>query len=217
MWRKRPRYVFRKRSRRGRLLWLGTGILVVLGLVWLIPWLSLFSENVEDVPKAEFSKDQPEQASVEDQPKQPATSHQPEQDTTKDQPKDEKRLENAPPEKEEIPNNLPSPSPPPVQPPSPPTQSPPSFTPPPSSPKEEEVTKNFLPPNSYRNYWPDYYWDYDPDYWDYDPGYWDYYPWSLATFDGVDNSGREGGALYLVVERFRERCAEVTPVMLRCA
>src|SRR5215217_4318937 len=147
MWRKRRHYVFRKRSISGRLLWLGTVILIVMGLVWLIPWLPLSSENVEDVPKAEFSKDQPEQASAEDQPEQLATSHQPELDTTKDQPKDEKSLENATPEKEEISNNLASPSPP-VQPPSPPTQSPPSFTPPPPSPKEEEVPKNFLPPNS---------------------------------------------------------------------
>jgi hypothetical protein len=178
MWRKRRHYVFRKRNTRARLLWLGTGILVIVGLVWLIPWLWLSSENVEDVPKVETSRDQPEQASMEDQPQQAATSNQLEQDTTKDQPKDEKNLENTPPEKEGISNNLPSPSPPLVQPPSP-TQSPPSFTLPPSSPKEEEVPKTFLPPNSYRDYDPGY-WDYDPGYWDYDPGYWDYEPeyWS---------------------------------------
>src|SRR5919206_1787488 len=101
VWRKRRRYVFRKRSMRSRILWPVIVILVVAGLIWFIPWLALSSMGV-DAPEVETSKDQPEQADITDQPK------------------DEKALENTLPSKEEgISNNSPLP-PPPLPPPPPP-------------------------------------------------------------------------------------------------
>jgi hypothetical protein len=159
VWRKR-RYMFRKRNRRSRVLWLVISILVVaIGLIWLIPWLTLSSMNAE-APKVDVSTDQPEQGA------------------SKDQPEDEIALEDSPPPmEEEVSNNLPPPSPPPAQAPAPPpvqasapppaqTPSLPS-TPAPSPPRVEEVPKNFLPPNGY--------WDYRANYWDYGPDdYWDY-------------------------------------------
>ena len=166
VWRKR-RYMFRKRNRRSRVLWLVISILVVaIGLIWLIPWLTFSSMNVE-APKVDASKDQPEQG------------------TSEDQLKDEIAPEDSPPPmEEEVSNNPPSPSPPPVQASSPPPQAsapPPAqtpslpSTPTPSPPRVEEVPKNFSPANGYwdygANYWdyePDYYWYYKPDY------YWDY-------------------------------------------
>ena len=89
MWRKRPRrYMFRKRSTHGPILRLVIGVLVVIGLLWLIPWQVLSSVDVGDEPKVETvealrvietveapevveaSKDQPEQKTTEeDQPK----------------------------------------------------------------------------------------------------------------------------------------------------
>jgi cytoskeletal protein RodZ len=172
VWRKR-RYMFRKRNRRSRVLWLVISILVVaIGLIWLIPWLTFSSMNVE-APKVDAPTDQPEQGA------------------SKDQPENEIALEDSPPPmEEEVSNNLPPPSPPPAQASAPPVQAsappvqasapPPAQTPslpstPAPSPPREEVPKNFLPPNSYwdygANYWdyaPDYYWYYEPDY------YWDY-------------------------------------------
>jgi cytoskeletal protein RodZ len=177
VWRKR-RYMFRKRNRRSRVLWLVISILVVaIGLIWLIPWLTFSSMNVE-APKVDAPTDQPEQGA------------------SKDQPENEIALEDSPPPmEEEVSNNLPPSSSPPPPPPAqasapppaqasaPPVQAsapPPAQTPslpstPAPSPPREEVPKNFLPPNSYwdygANYWdyaPDYYWYYEPDY------YWDY-------------------------------------------
>ncbi len=148
---------------RGRILWLLVGTLVVVGLVWSMPWLALSSGEV-DAPEVEASKNQPEQDSTKDQAEQAATNDQPEQETMKDQPEDEKALEDTPPSKEEgVSNNLPPPSPlpPPVQ---------------PSTPRVEEVPQNFLSPNDYWYYDnPDYwYYEPEPDDWYYEPNYWDY-------------------------------------------
>jgi hypothetical protein len=95
MWgNKRQRYVFRKRSKRGRILWLLIGTLILVGLVWFIPWQTLSPVDVEDTLKSEASvKDQPGQASVEDQPEQADTQEQPEQGGISGQPRNEAALE----------------------------------------------------------------------------------------------------------------------------
>ena len=149
MWRKRRRYVFRKRSSPSRLLWPVIGILVVTGLIWFMPWPPLSSVDVEDTPKVEISKDQPEQAFTKDPPDLVATKDQPEpQASVEDQPKDEEVPEDTtpsppPPPKEEASSNKPlSPSPLPAQPSLP---SPPPYT----SPSVEEDSGNYLPPNDY--------------------------------------------------------------------
>jgi outer membrane biosynthesis protein TonB len=159
VWRKQ-RYMFRKRNRRTGVLWLVISILVVaIGLIWFMPWLTFSSMNVE-APKVDASKDQPEQGASEDRPK------------------DEIALEDSPPPMEEEFSN--NPPPPPVQAPDPPVQAsapPPAqtpslpSTPTPSPPRVEEVPKSFLPPNdswdygaNYWDYTPDYYWYYEPDY-----------------------------------------------------
>ncbi len=170
MWRKRRRYVFRKRSRRGRILpMVVVGALVLVGLIWLAPGLALFSVDV-DAP--EDPKDQTEQAPAEDQqPEQASTNDQPEQETIRDQPEDEKAPKDTPPppKVEGASDNLPAPSPPPAaQPPS----SPAPLSPPPGV---EEVPKDYLYSNSYWDYYyePSYDWDYyEPSY--YYWGYWDY-------------------------------------------
>src|SRR5918995_1794495 len=124
MWsKKRQRNVFRKRSKRGRILWLFVGTIILVGLVWFIPWQTLSSLGIQDTLKSETSKDQPEQSPVEDQPdqtptedkpEQPDTEGQPEQRGTSDQPRNEVALEATPPKEEGEPNNLPSPSLPPA-------------------------------------------------------------------------------------------------------
>ena len=87
MWsKKRQRYVFRKRSRRGRIFWLLVGTLMLVGLFWFIPWQTLSSVEIQDTLKSVASKDQPEQAPVEDQPEQDIAEDQPEQADTQDQP-----------------------------------------------------------------------------------------------------------------------------------
>ena|SRR5215210_277480 len=171
VWRKRRRYMFRKRSSPSRLLWPVIGILVVTGLIWFMPWPTMSSVDVEDTPKVEISRDQPEQAFTKDPPELVATEDQPEQqEATKDQPEDEEVAEDtpssSPPPKEEASSNkLLSPSPLPAQPPLP---SPPS----PSPPKVEEVPEKYLPPNDYWNDDSGYSY-YDPDSWYYESDYWD--------------------------------------------
>src|SRR5918997_3704546 len=167
MWsKKRQRYVFRKRSRRGRIFWLLVGTLMLVGLFWFIPWQTLSSVEIQDTLKSVASKDQPEQAPVEDQPEQADTQAQPGQDRTTDLPRNEAALEGTP-SKEERASNAPVfPSPPAAQL-SPPPQAP-------STPAVEPVPPNFLPPNDYwypeSDYWYSGagYWDYEDDY------YWDY-------------------------------------------
>ena len=157
MWtKKRQRYVFRKRSRRGRIFWLLVGTLMLVGLFWFIPWQTLSSVEIPDTLRSVASKDQPEQAPVEDQPEQADTQDQPEQGSTSDLPRNEAALEGTPP-KEERASNVPvSPSPPAAQ------LSPPQA---PSTPGVEEVPWNFLSPNDYwypepGDYEDYYYWDY---------------------------------------------------------
>src|SRR5918992_1310941 len=106
MWsKKRQRYVFRKRNRRGRIFWLLVGTLMLVGLFWFIPWQTLSSVEIQDTLKSVASKDQPEQAPVEDQPGQ---------DSTSDLPRNEAALEGTP-SKEERASNAPVfPSPPPA-------------------------------------------------------------------------------------------------------
>lgn len=176
VWRKRQRYVFRKRSMRGRALRLVIGVLVVMGLIWLMPWSTLSSVDVDEpeVDTSEGSEDLPEQAAIDEQP---------EQESAEDRPQDENApQEDAPPPEEEeegASNNPPPPSSPSVRPPSSSTAQP-SLPPPspPSPPRVEEVSENVLSPSDYRDYdyWdyePSDYWDYDSDYWDYDSYYWD--------------------------------------------
>src|ERR671913_240076 len=169
MWsKKRQRYVFRKRTRRGRILWLLVGTLMLVGLLWFIPWQTLSSVEIPDTLRSVASKDQPEQAPVEDQPEQADTQDQPEQGSTSDLPRNEAALEGTPP-KEERASNVPvSPSPPAAQL-SPPPQAP-------STPGVEEVPWNFLSPNDY--WYPESdsndYWYPEPDYWSSGAGYWDY-------------------------------------------
>jgi cytoskeletal protein RodZ len=166
MWsKKRQRYVFRKRNRRGRILWLLVGTLMLVGLLWFIPWQTLSSVEIPDTLRSVASKDQPEQAPVEDQPEQADTQDQPEQGSTSDLPRNEAALEGTPP-KEERASNVPvSPSPPAAQL-SPPPQAP-------STPGVEEVPRNFLSPNDY--WYPE---SDSNDYWYPEPGdYEDYYYW----------------------------------------
>ena len=161
MWRKRQHYVFRKRSMSRRVLWPGIGILVASGLIWLIPWPTLSSVDVEDAARVEASKDQLDQAASEDQP---------EQETKRDQPKDEQALEGNPPPPKEIEissNSLPPSASTQLSPPVAQTPSVPS-PPPPSPSRVEQVPKNFLAPSDYSYYDPNYY---DPGYSYYDPNY----------------------------------------------
>jgi hypothetical protein len=163
------------------------GILVVFGLIWLIPWPTLSSVDVEEAAKVETSKDQPEQDSTKDQLEQPASEDQPEQKTKKDQPKDEQALEGTPPpskEKVMSSNSLPPSASTQLSPPVAQTPSVPS-PPPPSPSKVEEAPKGFLAPSDYSYYDPNYYNPsysyYDPNYYNpgyryYEPVYWDYQP-----------------------------------------
>lgn len=159
MWgNKRQRYVFRKRSKRGRILWLLIGTLILVGLVWFIPWQMLLPVDVEDTLKSEASvKDQPGHASVEDQPEQADTQEQPEQGGTSDQPRNDAALERTPPKEEGAPNNLPSPSLPTAAQRSPPPQAP-------STARVKEVPQDSLAPNDY--------WYAEPSYWYVEPNYW---------------------------------------------
>ena len=170
MWsKKRQRYVFRKRSRRGRIFWLLVGTLMLVGLFWFIPWQTLSSVEIQDTLKSVASKDQPEQAPVEDQPEQADTQDQPGQRSTIDLPRNEAALEGTP-SKEERASNAPVfPSPPAAQ-----LSPPPQTT---STPAVEQVPPNFLPPNDY--WYPESksndYWYSGAGYWDYgDDYYWDY-------------------------------------------
>src|SRR5215204_6402539 len=151
MWsKKRQRYVFRKRSRRGRIFWLLAGTLMLIGLLWFIPWQTLSSVEIQDTLKSVALEDQPEQAPTQDQPEQGSAS---------DLPRNEAALEGNPP-KEERASNVPvSPSPAAQLSPPPPPQTP-------STPGVEEVPRNFLSPNDY--------WYTEPDYWYSGAGYWDY-------------------------------------------
>ena len=68
MWsKKRQRYVFRKRSRRGLISGLLVGTLLVVGLAWFMPWQTLSLAGVQDMLRLEASRDQPEQAPAEDE------------------------------------------------------------------------------------------------------------------------------------------------------
>jgi hypothetical protein len=179
MWsKKRQRYVFRKRSRRGLISGLLVGTLLVVGLAWFMPWQTLSLAGVQDMLRLEASKDQPEQAPAEDEqapaedeqapaedePEQPNPQEQPEQAGTSDQPTNEATLEGAPPNGEGATNNLPSPSPPAAVQISPPPQSP-------STPRAEEAPQNSIYPNDYWYSGADY-WGSEAGYWDSD---WDYY------------------------------------------
>lgn len=159
MWRKRRRYVFRKRKRRTRTLWLIAGLLVVLGLIWLIAGLAFSPENVEDTPKVDASKDQAERT------------------VTEAQPKEEQTLNDSPVPKEEVVPDEPSSPSPPAQPSPPPTQpsSLPTPIPPPAPTIVGRTPNNFLLPNDYWNYGPNR-WEYGPGYryWYYGANYWDY-------------------------------------------
>ena len=180
MWgKKRNRYVFRKHSRRGRVLWLVVGTLILMGSVWFIPWQAISSVGVldrlrsetaedqseqapvEDQPEQASAEDQSEQASAEDQSEQPDAQDRPEQADISKQPSKEADLEGTPPKEEGAPNNLPSPSPPAAQAAqlSPPPQAP-------SVPGMREVPQDSI-------YSKDY-WYAEPDYWYSEPGYWDY-------------------------------------------
>ncbi len=172
MWRRRRRYVFRKRSMGGRILPLVVGVLVVMGLIWLMPWSTLSSAPVDE-PKADALEDRPDQKAVE--------IEQPEQETAKARSKDENAPEATPLPKEERASNNPLPpsSPPPPPPPPPAQASLPS--PPLPSPKVEEISNSFLYSSNYWDYESDYwdydYWDYEPDdYGDYGSSYWEYWP-----------------------------------------
>src|SRR5919112_3685048 len=144
MWsKKRQRYVFRKRSRRGLISGLLVGTLLVVGLAWFMPWQTLSLAGVQDMLRLEASKDQPEQAPAEDEqafaedePEQPDTQEQPEQAGTSDQPTNEATPKGTPTNGEGATNNLPSPSPPAVQ------LSPPPQTP--STPRLEEAPQNSI-------------------------------------------------------------------------
>src|SRR5215212_4338689 len=127
MWsKKRQRYVFRKRSRRGLISGLLVGTLLVVGLAWVMPWQTLSLAGVQDMLRLEASKDQPEQAPVEDEqalaedeqalaedeqalaedePEQPDTQEQPEQAGTSDQPTNEAIPKGAPTNGEGATNN----------------------------------------------------------------------------------------------------------------
>ena len=179
MWsKKRQRYVFRKRSRRGLILGLLVGTLLVVGLVWFMPLQTLSLAGVQDMLRLEASKDQPEQAPAEDEqapvedeqapaedePEQPDTQDPPEQAGTSDQPTNEATLEGAPTNGEGARDNLPSPSPPAAVQLSPPPQSP-------STPRAEEAPQNSIYPNDYWYSGADY-WGSEAGYWDSD---WDYY------------------------------------------
>src|SRR5829696_2172606 len=188
MWsKKRQRYVFRKRSRRGRIFWLLAGTLMLIGLLWFIPWQTLSSVEIQDTLKSVALTDQPEQAPVEDQPEQADTQDQPEQAVAEDQPeqadtqdqpeqgsasdlpRNEAALEGTPPREERASNVPVSPSPAAQLSPPPPPQTP-------STPGAEEVPRNFLSPNDY--WYPESgsttYWYPEPDYWYSGAGYWDY-------------------------------------------
>src|SRR5215213_11015278 len=128
MWsKKRQRYVFRKRSRRGLISGLLVSTLLVVGLAWFMPWQTLSLAGVQDILRLEASKDQPEQAPaedeqappaedeqapvedeqapVEDEPEQPDTQEQPEQAGTSDQPTNEAIPKGAPTNGEGATNN----------------------------------------------------------------------------------------------------------------
>lgn len=163
MWgKKRERYVFRKRSRRGRISGLLVGTLILVGLVWFLPWQTSPLMGIQDMLKSESSRDQPEQAPAEAEHKQPdtqdqATQNQAEQGGTSDQPLNEATLEGAPPSGEVATISPPSPSPPAAQL-SPPPQAP-------STPGLEGAPQNSVYPNTY--------WYPEPDYWYSGAGYWD--------------------------------------------
>ena len=177
MWRKRQRYLFRKHSRWGRILWLVAGSLIVVGLVWSVPWSTLSSVDLDYAPKSEASQDQPEQASAEDQPEQAdnegSTEDQPEQESTGEQSEEEKAPEATPSKEEGASSDLSSSS----------SSSSPSaqVSPPPQAPsptpRVQQVQMASLLPNDYWYPEPDYRYS-EPDYWDYS---WDYY--------GSDDSG----------------------------
>jgi hypothetical protein len=155
--RPRRRYVFRKRKRRARALWLIAGPLVIIGLIWLIPSLTFSPVDVEDVPKVDASKSQPEQTATEDQPEEEQTPNY-----------------SPAPKEEVVPDEPPAP-PPQVQ--ASPTQSSslPASIPPPAPTIVERTPNSFPPPNNYWNYGPSY-WEYGSGYryWYYGASYWDY-------------------------------------------
>jgi hypothetical protein len=155
----------------GRTLRLAIGTLVVLGVIWLMPWPTLSSGAVDE-PKVDLSEDRLDQT---------GTNEQPEQDISRDQPEVAPEDTPAPEEERALSNPLPpsSPadqpaSPPPAQAslPSPPPPPPPARaslpSSPPPPPPREEIPNESLFPNDYRGY--DDYWDYNWDYnhWDYD-------------------------------------------------
>jgi septal ring-binding cell division protein DamX len=166
MWgKKRQRYVFRKHSRRGRVLWPVVCTLILVGLMWFIPWQSLSSVGILDTLRSEAAEDQSEQApledqteqaSAEDQTEQPDEQDQPEQEDTSEQSVREADVEGTPLKEEEPQNILTSPSPPATA-----TAQAVQLSPPqtPSTPRIREVPQDFSYSNDY--------WYAEPDYWDY--------------------------------------------------
>lgn len=186
MWRKRQRYIFMKRSERARTVWLLTGFLVIIGLIWFIAQLALFTENVETA-KVEASRDQPEQTPAEEQPGP---------QTTEEQTGGTEAAKDTIPSKEEegskplpipalpaqpTPPSGAAPSPSPAFP--PPSTAPSLFSYPPSSPsfnnRAETPNNPLQAPSSYTYYTPNYsdYWSHGPtysEYWEYGSDYWGY-------------------------------------------
>jgi cytoskeletal protein RodZ len=173
MWgKKRQRYMFRKHSRRGRVLWLVVGTLLIVGSVWFIPWQALSPVRIVDTLKSEAPKNESKQAIAEDQPEQSDTQDEPEQEDISDQPRKEAALEGTPPKEGDAPNNLLSPSSPSA------AAQAAQLSPSPQAPSTPEV-REVPQPSIYQNdYWypePGY-WYSEPEYWDYgsDYYYWDY-------------------------------------------
>jgi hypothetical protein len=172
----------------GRTLRLAIGTLVVLGVIWLMPWPTLSSGAVDE-PKVDLYEDRLDQT---------GTNEQPEQEISRDQPEDVPGDTPPPEEERALSNVLPPsspadqpaspppaqaslPSPPPPPPPPPPAQA--SLpSPPPPPPSREEIPNESLFPDDYRSYddywdynhWDYYNRDYESDYWNYESGYSDY-------------------------------------------
>jgi hypothetical protein len=197
MWGKRRRYVFRKRSKRGRALWLAAGLLLLLlatvvGLVWLVlSWPTSPAGSNVQAPQQQQSappEERPEPGPVEDGS---------EPQGTQEGEKEAGASEDAPPPSAEEGAAVASPAAPPERlapPPSPASPAPPVTAPSSSSavgPSPSGGGKAGVPgaplrapngyatpePNSY--YYPDYSWGYGPGYPDYSWGYGgsDYYYW----------------------------------------
>jgi hypothetical protein len=141
------------------------GGLIVVGLVWSVPWPTLLSLNLDDAPSSEALQNQPEQASAEDQPEQAnnegSTGDHPDQGSTGEQSKEEKAPQVTPSKEEVASNDLQasSSSSPPAQ-----VSLPPQAPSP--TPSMQQVQMTSPSPNDY--------WYPESDYRYFEPGYWDY-------------------------------------------